>query len=485
MTSRIWFDVEDIFEYAALNPRLSGIQRVQLEVCRALARIDPEGKRVGFVRHQPGGTAFRIITWDSIAALADRLDQAASKAPPAESGEPADRPLDWKPGPLRRTFRRTLLRMKTRPRHHFVMSIVHQRAALSSLRAFLRDPSGRRDDESSPMLESAEAAAPVGLPAGPDFATVARPGDVLAMLGAIWYHPDYGGLIERSCHALGLRYAVLIHDLIPLRRPEWVDEGNARTFYDWFTSTIGLADHILSVSRATGDDVERYCAQHGLALRTRVQAIPMGTGFSGGGPARPENTNADVAAQGTRVLPAPGSYALIVSTIEARKNHLLLFHVWRRMVDELPTDEVPTLVFAGRSGWMVEDLMLQLRRCNDLDGKIVWVKDPTDAELRQLYEGCLFTLYPSFFEGWGLPVTESLIFGRPAIVANTTSLPEAGGPHARYFDPYCVTEAYEVIRRTIAERADLAAWTERVQREFRPTPWTETAATVLRLLEVE
>ncbi len=475
MASRVWFDVEDIFEYAALNPRLSGIQRVQLEVCRAAVQLDPTGERVGFVRHQPGGTAFRVISWESIAALGERLDQAASKVPAAGTAEPEERPLDWKPGPLRRGFRRTLLRMKTRPRHHFVMSIVHQRAALASLRAFLRDPWGRRDDEPRLALETA---APVSQPAEPDFAALARPGDVVAMLGAIWYHPDYGGLIERSCHALGLRYAVLIHDLIPLRRPEWVDEGNARTFYDWFTSTIRLADHILSVSRATGDDVERYCAQHALPLRARVQAIPMGTGFSGGGPAREQER----VEEGARPLPAPGSYVLIVSTIEARKNHLLLFHVWRRMVDELPPDQIPTLVFAGRSGWMVEDLMLQLRRCNYLDGKIVWVKDPTDAELRRLYEGCQFTVYPSFFEGWGLPISESLVFGRPCVIANATSLPEAGGALARYFDPYCVSGAYEVIRRTIDDPAGLAAWREQIAREFRPTPWTETAAALLRFL---
>jgi glycosyltransferase involved in cell wall biosynthesis len=172
----------------------------------------------------------------------------------------------------------------------------------------------------------------------------------------------------------------------------------------------------------------------------------------------------------------------MVSTVEGRKNHLLLFHVWRRLVDELPPERIPTLVFAGHVGWMVDDLMLQLRRCNYLDGKIALVRDPTDAELRRLYEGCQFTLYPSFYEGWGLPVSESLVFGRPCIIANATSLPEAGGDLARYFDPYCANDAYEVIRRTIADPADLAAWRERVRREFRPTPWTETAAAVLRYL---
>ena len=70
-------------------------------------------------------------------------------------------------------------------------------------------------------------------------------------------------------------------------------------------------------------------------------------------------------------------------------------------------------------------------------------------------------------------------FGADVLAA---SLPEAGGDLARYFDPYCVTDAYAAIRRTLADRVDLAAWREQVQREFRPVPWTETAEAVLRHL---
>ena len=79
------------------------------------------------------------------------------------------------------------------------------------------------------------------------------------------------------------------------------------------------------------------------------------------------------------------------------------------------------LVFAGRVGWMVADLMQQLRNAHYLDGKLVLFQDPTDGELTTLYQGAQFTLFPSFYEGWGLPVTESLAFGKPAIISNTCS----------------------------------------------------------------
>ena len=67
-------------------------------------------------------------------------------------------------------------------------------------------------------------------------------------------------------------------------------------------------------------------------------------------------------------MPPPGSYALFVSTIEARKNHVLLMRVWQRLLNEMPSHAVPTLVFAGRVGWMVSDLMQQLDNTDWLDG---------------------------------------------------------------------------------------------------------------------
>jgi glycosyltransferase involved in cell wall biosynthesis len=123
--------------------------------------------------------------------------------------------------------------------------------------------------------------------------------------------------------------------------------------------------------------------------------------------------------------------------------------------------------------------MQQLRNARFLDGKIVLIESPSDADLTHLYHGCLFTLFPSLSEGWGLPVTESLAFGKPCIVANVTSLPEAGGSLARYFDPDNLNDVVSVIRTTITDRPGLAEWEARVKREFRPVSWDASAQAIL------
>jgi glycosyltransferase involved in cell wall biosynthesis len=204
--------------------------------------------------------------------------------------------------------------------------------------------------------------------------------------------------------------------------------------------------------------------------------VPIGTGFG-------EAAHCSASARPAG-LPAPGSYVLFVSTVEVRKNHALLFSVWRKLEDEVRAGvrdaaSVPILVFAGRVGWLVSDLLGQLENTHWLHGKVRLIPDPSDAELRALYRGCLFTAFPSWFEGWGLPVSESLAFGKPCLASCATALPEAGGDLCRYFDPGDVASAHQAIAALLDTPGALAAWEDRVRREFRPVPWSATAAAVL------
>jgi glycosyltransferase involved in cell wall biosynthesis len=268
-----------------------------------------------------------------------------------------------------------------------------------------------------------------------------------------------------------MRFAFLAYDLIPLRHPEWCGASLVADFKTWMDAMLPLADTVMAISRATAADVERYAAAHAIRLNRPVLPIPIGTGFTTFTPTAAQPAEAD--------LPEPGSYVLFVSTIEPRKNHVLLFRVWRHLLQDMPRAEVPTLVFAGRTGWLVDDLMQQFENAHYLDGKIRFVQHPTDAELEALYRGCRFTVFPSLYEGWGLPVTESLSFGKPCVISNATSLPEAGGEFSRYFDPENVADATRVIRAVIEDPAGLAAWEARVVREFRPVSWDVTAAALI------
>lgn len=113
------------------------------------------------------------------------------------------------------------------------------------------------------------------------------------------------------------------------------------------------ADTVFAISNATVRDIATWAAHEGIALRAKPQAIPIGTSFAH-----------TALAQSLPASLTPGGYALFVSTIEARKNHVLAFRAWRCLLQALPPDQVPTLVFAGRIGWMVEDLMRQIENAD-------------------------------------------------------------------------------------------------------------------------
>jgi glycosyltransferase involved in cell wall biosynthesis len=484
VSAKLWIDVEDLFEYARANPRPSGIQRLAFEIYKALRTRPDAHEFVRFVRHDTPRKTFQVVHWREIESLFADLTETAPE-PPQIPPPAAILPH----APARQFVRKLVHRLPPSLRAHVIDVVLTQTTALRAWEglfgALLRDALIRITRPfrllvslggKSPARPQPEALASApGIPECRDaFGQDSGPDDILLVLGSPWSHPDYAQLI-RAQRLRGLKFALLVYDLIPIRRPEWCDRGLVRLFRVWFDSVFPLCDQVFAISRATASDVELYARERGLKLAGPIIPIPIGTSFGA--------ASSLTSATRTPRLPAPGSYALIVSTIEARKNHQLLFRVWRRMLEEMPARAIPTLVFAGRVGWLVDDLMRQIANTNNLNGKLVLVENPTDAELRALYEGCQFSMFPSFFEGWGLPVTESLALGKPCLTSDRTSLPEAGGKLARRFDPDNLHDAYRAIREVIDDPAELARWEAQVRREFKPVPWSATADALLVALD--
>lgn len=455
-TRHLWIDVEDLFEYAASQSRPSGIQRLSFEIYRALVAGGEPAPR--FCRHDRLGRTMREVPWAEVERLFTRL--TGRRPDPAEAPTEAAPPS--RPGGRARRYAARL------PAEIRLPLGDAARAQRDSLRAVLRTLRGARAVWLRRRAAGTET--PDAPPAaGADLADAGGPGDVLLALGSPWSRADYADVVRRLQRNTGMRFGLLVYDLIPLLRPEFCDRHLVRIFSAWYGSVLPLADRVFTISRATAADVSAFAERRGFALRSAPRPIPIGTGFAAGlieqGPPAP--------------LPAglsPGSYALAVSTIEARKNHVLLFRVWRYLLENRPAASVPKLVFAGRVGWLVADLMQQIANTRNLDGHLVVVPEPSDAELAALYRGCRFTLFPSLYEGWGLPITESLGFGKPCLASDRTSMPEAGGALSRYADPEHVGAWVDAVARLIDDPGDLAAWEARVRRDFAPVPWSETAA---------
>ena len=471
----LWIDVEDLFAYAYGHKRPSGIQRVAFELSRTLWAEYGDTGRVRFVRHDPTRGGFRCIEWESIAELFNEMTgsittTAAAAKPPGISPHPN----------VRQFVRELMYRLPASLRIIVIEVLVTQEKAFRAwggliaavVRGVIRIPH-RLARRLRRRTAVAKGSGPSHSAQTGGAANIAR-GDTVLALGAPWSHPNYMALIAAQRTRNGARFALLVHDIVPLRHPEWCDQGTVRLFRSFFDGTLPLCDQVFADSRATAADVTAYAREQSINLPAPVISLPIGTGFG----VSPPST----IVPRTGRLPAANEYVLFISTIEARKNHLLLFRVWDQLLRDLPPNLVPTLVFAGRTGWLVGDLMQQIDNTGNLNGKLLIIDKPTDAEVAALYQGCLFTVYPSFYEGWGLPVTESLAFGKPCLIADRTSLPEAGGSLVRKFDPDNLNDAYAEIRRIILDREDLARWEEQVRTTFRPTSWSTTAQALLAAL---
>jgi glycosyltransferase involved in cell wall biosynthesis len=132
--------------------------------------------------------------------------------------------------------------------------------------------------------------------------------------------------------------------------------------------------------------------------------------------------------------PAEAPYFVYVGTIEPRKNHLLLLHIWRQLVDRMGA-QAPRLVLIGQRGWENEMVVDILDRSVALRGHVVEHNALPDTEVQALIAGSRALLLPSFAEGYGLPLAEALALGVPALCSDLPALREVGGDAPDYLDP--------------------------------------------------
>jgi glycosyltransferase involved in cell wall biosynthesis len=174
---------------------------------------------------------------------------------------------------------------------------------------------------------------------------------------------------------------------------------------------------------------------------------------------------------------------LFVSTVEIRKNHRLLVRVWRRLIARHGADAIPVLIFAGQIGWMVDELLADLAASGYLDGRIEHRPGLSDEELDEAYRGCMFTVFPSLCEGWGLPIAESLAHGKFCLASNRTSIPEVGGDLIDYFDPADDDDVLRKIERLLFEPGYLPAREARLRAEYRPATWADCVRSLMLKLD--
>jgi glycosyltransferase involved in cell wall biosynthesis len=294
--------------------------------------------------------------------------------------------------------------------------------------------------------------------------------DTLVCAGAGWTHDDIRAIAEEK-RRTGFRFVLLCFDIIPLMFPQFYKAADVAIHRDYCHIAFPLADLVVFNSNTVAADVRAYCEANGLALGTTAVSTL-------GADIRPATTNAP--------LPAglePDRYALLVSTIEPRKGHRMIYEVWLALLEAgVPQRTRFKLVFAGRIGWMVDDLVEGLRRDPRLAGTIEILTDADDDEIAALYRHAAFCLYPSRYEGYGLPVIESFFHGKAVLASTGGAVPEVVGAFSPCLDPEDGAGWLDMLRLWIEKPEARSPYVERIRTSFHPPTWDQSAEAFFRLV---
>lgn len=294
---------------------------------------------------------------------------------------------------------------------------------------------------------------------------VIRKTDVILLMDAGWDVPQLEAVMS-PLKERGVKIISFIHDVIPISHPHFVSQEASNLFSRWLKSTTQYTTKYVANSLATAAELKEVLREFGVT--TDLKAVPLaqerlpkcGRGSDElpdairKSPSFHKSTDAPRA-----VIGKP--YVLFVGSRDIRKNLFRLAQAWQILLDR--DQDAPVLVVAGSAGGGNQDFDRLMQATANLNGKVVVVDAPSDGDLDALYQDCLFTVFPSLFEGWGLPIGESLSYGKCVITSAAGSMPEVAGNCAIYCDPMSVDSIVAAVQSLLKDeklRLDLEATIE-------------------------
>jgi len=264
----------------------------------------------------------------------------------------------------------------------------------------------------------------------------------------------------------GTRTLVTVHDLSFVRQPETTMPGMSRQLNQWAPRSVRQADHVIAVSEATRQDlIELYQTP---PQKISVLYHGVTTDFQ---PVTAPDRLAEV-----RQKYGLGSqpFILSVGTIQPRKNYQRLIQAFAAL------DPALALVIIGSKGWRYEATFNEVARCG-LTGRVHFLGFVADADLPAMYSAASLFVYPSLYEGFGLPALEAMACGTPVIASNQSALPEVVGEAGLLIDPHDVEALAAAMSRLLADTDLRQKLAQAGQARAAQFTWTGMAAQLLDL----
>jgi glycosyltransferase involved in cell wall biosynthesis len=255
--------------------------------------------------------------------------------------------------------------------------------------------------------------------------------------GSILFNTGHSGLESGAyasrLHQLRVKPVFVLHDLIPISHPQFCRIGEQAKHLARMRNAVQAASAIVCNSQATLDALDQLCQEHAWLRPPAVVALLA--------PDLPAPTHAP--------RPMKQAYFVFVSTIEPRKNHMMILRVWEQLAVQLGAS-TPKLIIIGQRGWDYSPVTDLLERSAVLKTLVTELPACSDAQMVNYLEHAQALLFPSFTEGYGMPVVEALALGVPVIASDLPVFHEFAGTIPEYL-------AVNDHARWVAAIADYAA----------------------------
>lgn len=284
-----------------------------------------------------------------------------------------------------------------------------------------------------------------------------------------WYESQLGQFRRN-----GGKIWFLVHDLLPLDRPEWFRRNTVIRFKRWLEILAGISDGFFCNSADTEIRLRQVMsATYGLKQGIQTKVLPMGHCVLEG---IQRNTRGAASDRNTQ-LRISGSFILMVGTLEPRKGYGDVISAFNLIWEQGRQEQ---LVLIGRLGWEVDELKARILSHPKFGKQLFWFDDVEDLELEDFYKASEGVMVPSQAEGFGLPVIEALGHGKPVLVRELPVFK----PHARYGAHFFPADAND---KTLA--GCIIHWMEDIRAGrtwvIRPEgSWRQSARELLRTIGV-
>lgn len=254
-----------------------------------------------------------------------------------------------------------------------------------------------------------------------------------------------------------------LHDAGPWRYPDALTLHGRLYFRTLLARGLRNCTRIITVSEHARSEIKHFLGERYLA---KVAVIPEAT-CSEFALACSDTFKREVRER----YQIPERYLFTVSTVEPRKNLVTLLQAYLLLKQRLRST-CPPLIIVGRKGWNCNDILGHMAA---LDGLVRFPGHVTDAELVTLYQMAACLVFPSLYEGFGLPVLEAMSAGCPVITSNASSLPEVAGDAALLIDPLSATDIAQAMQRVLEDETLRTRLIEDGRKQATRFSWEETA----------